>query len=125
MRIATPKQPYKIILVDYEFFLDYDSMPSNFESIRLGKKSGESVVTDIRSQQNLPTDKVNYRLNYSSEWSLLVKRTPLPDGQLVPSPSRLYNNRIPISASKFKHLKKAETSNRKRTPLFLRQLTKT
>lgn len=104
MRIARPKHPYMITLADHDFFLDYHSLCGNFESIRPGKKYGESVVTDIRSLQYLPTGEINYRLNYSSEWSLLVKRTPTPDGELVPSPTRLYNNRIPISDSKFKQL---------------------
>lgn len=104
MRTARPKHPYAIIPVDHDFFLDYQSICGNFESIRPGKNYGESVNTDIRSLQYLPTGEVNYRLNYSSEWSLLVKRTPTPDGELVPSPTSLYNNRIPISDSKFKQL---------------------
>jgi len=46
MRLARPKQPYNIKVLNFDFFLNYDKT-CTLNSLRPGKKVGDRVVTDI------------------------------------------------------------------------------
>lgn len=48
MRLARPKQPFNVNVVDFNFFLEYDDLDTNLQSLRPGKKTGDPTVTHIR-----------------------------------------------------------------------------
>lgn len=101
MRLARPKNPYNIKVLQHDFFLDFDNLPTNLTSIRPGKKVGDPTVTDIRQLQYLPNGEINYKLDYNDEWQSLPQRRSRAD---VVAPQQLYKNRLPITETKYRHL---------------------
>ncbi|KAF2897835.1 hypothetical protein ILUMI_08336 [Ignelater luminosus] len=102
MRVARPKQTYKIKVLDYDFFYKYDDLPTNLPSLRPGKKAGDPTVTDIRKLRYLPSGEIQYKLELTEEWKTLPqRRNNIKQKVLV---KRLYQRDLEISESKYKHL---------------------
>lgn len=101
MRLARPAKPYNIIVADFSFFLNYEDEPSNFTSIRPGKKTGDATVTDIRQLQYTETGDVNYQLDFSGIWQPLPQRRNISKNV---EPKKLYTEQLSISESKYRHL---------------------
>lgn len=99
MRAARSNQPYTVKVVDYSFFLNFASLPSNLKSLRPSKVGGQTV-TDIRAFKYMSNGDILYKINHSDEFALLPQRKPLPTSE----PEQLYQNPIPISESKYLHL---------------------
>lgn len=101
MRMARPNLPYAIKVLDYTFFKKFEQ-PSNFQSIRPGKRAKDPTVVDIRQIKYLPDGKVFYTLDYSENWHELPHHRSIQ--ALISYNVPLYKNPIPISDEKFKHL---------------------
>lgn len=97
---ARPTQPYKVNHIDYTFFLNYDGLPSNFTSIRPGKKAGDPTVTEIRALLYRQGE-VWYKLMHSDDWKLLPQQRKQ---DLYQTPSSLYEEPKKIDKSKFDQL---------------------
>ena len=68
------QKPFIIKALDYSFFKNYDSLQSNFKSIRPGIKPGDNVVTDIRALLYKPTGEVAYKLRHNEEYQDLPQQ---------------------------------------------------
>lgn len=100
MRMARRELPYNIKFLDYKFFKKYD-MPSNFTSIRPGKRKLDPVVVDIRQLKYLPDGKVLFTLDYSENWQTLDYKREV---RALESYKPLYKTQLPISDDKDNHL---------------------
>lgn len=100
MRLARPKQPYNVNVVDFNFFLKYEDLATNLSSLRPGKKTGDPTVTDIRQLRYLPNGEICFQLGYAGEWNPLPQRRK--PGTSVPK--KMYCSELPIAESKFRHL---------------------
>ena len=108
MRKARPQHPYTVKDLDYTFFRDFESVPSNFRSIRPGFKSGDPVVTNIRGILYDPSGNVKFKLRHSDPLALLPQRRPSqPD--LQSQPTSLYSSPVKIKRDKFKHLQELKS----------------
>lgn len=100
MRMARPSNPYNVKVVDFTFFKKYE-LPSNFRSIRPGKRVRDPVVVDIRQLKYLPNGEVFYTLDYTDIWQNLPCKREL---QSLSSYPALHKHQLPISDEKFEHL---------------------
>lgn len=101
MRLARPNLPYDVKVLDYTFFKKFEQ-PSNFQSIRPGKRARDPTVVDIRQIKYQPDGKVFYTLDYSQNWHELPHQRLAQEIESYKVP--LYNKPIPISEEKYKHL---------------------
>lgn len=100
MRMARPSNPYNVKVLDFTFFKNYE-LPSNFSSIRPGKRVRDPVVVDIRQLKYLPNGQVFYTLDYTDNWQIISYKREV---QILSSYPALYKRQLPISDDKFKHL---------------------
>ncbi|CAH2004694.1 unnamed protein product [Acanthoscelides obtectus] len=101
MRSARPKQPYKINVLDYKFFLNFEKLSTNLRSLRPGKKVGDPHVVDIRALEYRPTGDIFYKIRHSEEFEELPQRVFT---RYVQKPPPLYSCEIPIAETKWKCL---------------------
>ncbi|XP_036340385.1 uncharacterized protein LOC118749699 [Rhagoletis pomonella] len=94
--------PLKVHHVDYKYFLDYESIPKRYVSIRPGKKSGEPTVNMIRALAYDPSGIIYYKTNINDDYNVLPQRTQQKFRDI--EPSQLHTERIPISKKKWEHL---------------------
>nr|CAH7723171.1 unnamed protein product [Callosobruchus chinensis] len=82
MRQARAKQPYLVNYVHYWFFKNFESLPTNFKSIRPGKKTGDPTVGDIRA---LRYDKgqVDFKKDIPMNGLVFLKEDPQMNRELV------------------------------------------
>lgn len=97
---ARSTQPYTINHLEYRFFKNYEAVPSNYNSIRPGKKAGDPTVTDIRVLLYKNGDTM-YKLRHTENWTLLPQRRK---SDLYESPKALYAEPRKIEKSKFENL---------------------
>ncbi|CAG9792677.1 unnamed protein product [Diatraea saccharalis] len=71
---ASPRNAYVVKSMDYDFFLNYVDLDSNFKSIRHGRKKGDPVVVNIRGLKYLPDGSVLYKLRHIDEWTMIPQR---------------------------------------------------
>lgn len=107
MQQARPRNPYDVKSIHYDFFLNYEELPSNFKSIRPGKKKGDPVVVDVRGLKYLPDGSVLYKLRHTEEWTVLPQRRSVSREPFLPTP--LYQQSIKITESKHKHLQELKS----------------
>lgn len=100
MRMARPSYPYNIKVLHFGFFKKFE-LPSNFSSIRPGKRVRDPVVVDIRQLKYSPNGEVLYNLDYTDNWQKLSYKR---EAQALSSYPILYKSQLPISDDKFKHL---------------------
>lgn len=101
MQLARSNQPYKIKNVHFDFFLNYYQLPTNLNSLRPGKKAGDPLVTDIRRLRYLRSGDIQFKLNYTGPWVDLPQRRRISS---LAVPTRLYDQPISITESKYRHL---------------------
>lgn len=106
MRLARSTNPYEIKHLDYTFFKKYE-LPSNFDSIRPGKRVRDPVVVDIRQLKYLPNGEVYFTLDYSEEWTVMPRRRE--NQKMEVYKEQLYKNQLPISDDKYKHLQELKS----------------
>lgn len=106
MRLARSKNPFEIKHLDYTFFKKYE-LPSNFDSIRPGKRVRDPVVVDIRQLKYLPNGEVYFTLDYSEEWTVMPRRRENKNMEVYKE--QLYTGQLPISDDKFKHLQELKS----------------
>ena len=95
-------KPYDVKYLDHTFFEDF-SITSTFKSIRPGSKAGDPVVVDIKAMRCEPRGEISYKLNFLDEW----KYIPMKRGEFTEikkTASQLHSVRLPITASKYRHL---------------------
>lgn len=95
-------RPYKVIYLDHTFFKKYSNL-QYVSSIRPGKKKGDPVVTNLRVIQYNSEGTIQFKLNFSDEFSELPQRIKKPSQEEVSLPA-LYTKRIPIKSRLFKDL---------------------
>lgn len=102
MKLARPHKPYNVKVLDYTFFKRFDSMESNFKSIRPGQ---HAVVTDIRALLYKPSGHVAYKLKHTEEYQDLPQHrsSALKDNSTKSIPV-LYQHPLKIKKEKYKHL---------------------
>lgn len=106
MRLARPKQPYNINVIYFNFFLKYDGLDTNLQSLRPGKKTGDPTVTDIRQMRYLPSGEICYQLGFTDEWNQLPQRRKKTG---TGTPTKMYNSELQIAESKFRHLQELKS----------------
>lgn len=94
--------PYEARNLDHTMFLDYSkSEQMKYSDIRPGSKPGDPCVTDIRELQYNPSGVIEYKLDHSSDWTKLPKKSrQLTKVKFL----KLYKQRLPISKRKFNDL---------------------
>ncbi|GFR99668.1 ribosome-recycling factor [Elysia marginata] len=95
-------KPYEVQYLDHAFFKDF-STTCTLKSIRPGVKPGDPVVVDIKALRYEPEGGLLYNLCFSSKW----KAIPMKQGKSTHTknaPSPLHSARLPIAASKYRHL---------------------
>jgi len=107
MRLARCNQPYKINVLEYSFFKNYDDVCS-LTSLRPGKKTGDKVVTDICKIQYTHEGEILYKTEFEDGWTKLPeqKKVKITRRTVIESQTltNLYNAPLPISDTKFKDL---------------------
>lgn len=97
----TNPSPYEVHSLKYSFFKDYSKI-QYYSSIRPGNRAGDNVVNDIRSLKYNPNGTIEYKIMYDDDWTLLPRRTRLPNTNI--EPPALYNSKININLRKFQDL---------------------
>lgn len=93
-------QPYIIHHLDYNFFKNYEALPSNYSSIRPGKKSGDPTVADVRGLL-YKDGEVFYKICHSHGYQPLPQRRNIQNQAELKS---LYSQLPKIEKSKFDSL---------------------
>ena len=106
MKLARPGAPYDIKVLDYSFFKNYESMDSNFRSIRPGTQAGQSIVTDIRALEYKPTGEVGYKLRHTEEYRELPQKRACRQStsDTTCTSTQLYQAPLKLKKDKFSHL---------------------
>jgi hypothetical protein len=104
MRQARPQQPYRVKILDYNFFFNFE-VPSNVSSIRPNDRTCEATVNQIRGLRYADGE-IGYKLRHPHEWTIMHKRIVLTRGvnRLNPPLMPLYASTLKISKDKYKHL---------------------
>lgn len=95
-------RPFQVEYIRHTFFKDFSNL-KNYNSIRPGSKPGDPTVTDLCALQYSPGCKIKYKLEFSSDWADLERRTRsvnLGNGKM----ENLYKKQVPIKKSKYDHL---------------------
>lgn len=97
--------PFEVVYLSHDFFKNYDDKSViRFHSIRPGKAKTDPTVNDLRCLRYDSNGKIFFKINFDEEFKELPQRPikpPLPnDFCLKP----LFNGRLPIKQSKWKHL---------------------
>lgn len=109
-KTACSKKPYKVDYLLHDFFKKCDNIRF-FKSIRPGRASGSSVVTDLKALKYCK-DGVFYKLRQPDNWEILPIRlnintvTTVNFANLPP----LHKTRLKIKAEKFQHLQQLKQS---------------
>lgn len=100
--------PYQVEYLDHTYFLNFANFGS-LKSIRPGRAVGDPTVTSMKGIRYLPTGVIDFKLDFSHDWS------PLPDkrGDHLPdlgeSPEQLYNEKLKIAKNKYDHLQQLKS----------------
>lgn len=100
--------PYESRYVSYSYFKDFSKKETLvYDSIRPGRVKGDPTVYDISAIRYNPNGKIETKQDFKSEYKELPRR---PKSSLFVSEfPPLYNQKIPIQASKFKHLQELKS----------------
>lgn len=102
-----PSRPVNVKYVRYSFFKDFKQL-NTYSSIRPGSKAGEPTVTNLRVLRYGPDGTIQYKLGFSEEYKDFPRRAKVQNPS-VGTVTQLHQNRIPIKASKFKHLQELKS----------------
>lgn len=97
-------EPYDVVYIDHTFFKSFKKV-SFFKTIRPGRDTGDSKVTDIRALKYTPDGEIFYKLRFPNAWNILPQRKNV---HVVPvkwsNLDQLYNEKRPISKRKYEDL---------------------
>ncbi|XP_075160230.1 uncharacterized protein LOC142233263 [Haematobia irritans] len=85
----------------HSYFLDYDSLPKLYSSIRPGKIAGDPTVNMIRALGYDTSGTIYFKTNIKEEYAILPNRKAKDTHDNQPSP--LHSQRIKISKKKWEH----------------------
>lgn len=104
--------PFEVFYLTHEFFMDYSDV-GPYKTIRPGRKKGDATVTDVHCYKYHPqTDSNKAPLQFKIRFNDELQDIPIPrdfsknENKL---PTRLYNGKLPIPLSKFKHLQELKS----------------
>ena len=101
MKEARPTKPYIVKELSYDFAKDFSQLKF-LDSIRPGRKAGEPLVHQLRALRYLPTGKVDFKIDFSDEYTELPQRVrPFNDTWEI---RQLHMQRLKIKQTKFQHL---------------------
>lgn len=104
---ARPTSPYKVHYVSHNFFKDFSELRM-YASIRPGRKAGDPTVTDLRCLKYLPTEEIQWRLQYTDDWHQQLPSRRASSTASVPCSLEqlqpLYHSSLKIKKDKFKDL---------------------
>lgn len=92
-------RPYEVKYLSHDFFSDYAN-----EKLCTSIRPGTLKVTDIRCIKYLPEGKIMYKCNFSEEYKDLPQRIKPFKKIANYLPPKLYNTRLKIKSSKWRHL---------------------
>ncbi|KAF4514107.1 UNVERIFIED_CONTAM: hypothetical protein B566_EDAN019077 [Ephemera danica] len=92
--------PYEVRQYSHKEFRDYSQI-----KIYTSIKPGENKVVDIRCLRYTPDLNIFYKLNYTDEWRAMPNKARTQEFNIVP----LYEYRLPIKESKFRHLQELKS----------------
>ena len=101
MKEARPTKPYIVKELSYDFVKDFSQLKF-LDSIRPGRKAGEPLVHQLRALRYLPTGKVDFKIDFSDEYTELPQRVrPFNDTWEI---RQMHMQRLKIKQTKFQHL---------------------
>ncbi|XP_075155531.1 uncharacterized protein LOC142228881 [Haematobia irritans] len=86
----------------YDFFLDFESIPKRYTSIRPGRSSGDPTFNKLRALGYDNSGSLYYKTDICAEYEILPQRRATTYKSAQPSP--LYSNKIELSKKKWDHL---------------------
>lgn len=103
-------RPYNVKYLKHSFFKNANSIQF-YNSIRPGRTTGDSKVTDIRALQYNPNGKIYFKLRFIDQWTELPtrKNTTVSTVALNDLP-QLYKDRLKIKKRKFDDLQALKQS---------------
>jgi len=106
--IASCRQsrPIDVKYVLHSFFKDMKKL-NMYNSIRPGSRVGDPTVTNLRVLRYSPDGTIQYKLGFGDHFKDFPRKSKGPND--VEDVSQLHLNRIPIKASKFKHLQELKS----------------
>ena len=101
MRECRPAAPFKVKEVMCDFFKDFTGI-KYVDSIRPGRRAGEPQVHNLRVLRYLPTPAIEYKTDFSDEFSPLPQRMHqrLNDWEI----RQLHQQALCIKPTKYQHL---------------------
>lgn len=96
-------KPFDVMYLEHNFFKNFSSL-SCYKSIRPGRTTGDSKVTDIRALMYSPSGCISYKLRFGDPWTLLPQRKSVVQAQLFEEMTSLHKERIKIKARKYNDL---------------------
>ena len=102
-----PSRPVNVKYVLHPFFKDMKSLKS-YSSIRPGNRAGDPTVTNLRVLRYSPDGTIQYKLGFNDQYHDFPRKAKIniTENNTI---SDLHMNRIPIKASKFKHLQELKS----------------
>lgn len=101
--------PYEVYLLDYTFFKNYSLADhQRYSTIRPGRRPQDPTVTDLRVLEYCPeTAEIKFKLSFDEELQTLpVRSKPIA---IIENYPPLSENRLPIPATKWKHLQQLKS----------------
>lgn len=120
MRRARPSHPYKVKVLDYSFFRNYE-VSSKLSSLRPGKKVGDPVVCDIKALKYETNGEILYKENHTAQFKPLPQK--IKRSTCTATLCSLYDRPLSISESKFRHLQETKDVIEKDHHAFFDNLT--
>uniref|UniRef100_A0A034WBB7 Uncharacterized protein n=1 Tax=Bactrocera dorsalis TaxID=27457 RepID=A0A034WBB7_BACDO len=97
-------EPYDVTYLDHTFFKSFKNV-SFFKTIRPGRGTGDSKVTDIRALKYTPDGEIFFKLRFPHEWKILPQRKCMHLAPLLwYNLDQLYHEKRPISKRKYEDL---------------------
>ena len=97
-----PKQPYEVIELTHEFFLDFSGV-KYVESIRPGRGAGDPVVHDLRALRYTHSPPaIAYKTSFNEDYKDLPQRLRVPRERW--EMKAMFTSRLRIKKSKYDHL---------------------
>ncbi|KAJ8891999.1 hypothetical protein PR048_004564, partial [Dryococelus australis] len=94
MRLARPAKPYKVYVLDYNFFKNCEAVATNFTSLQPGKKSSDPVITDIRALKYLSSSEILYKKDHTADYDMWPQKRRRSTFTACSDPPSLYKQQL-------------------------------
>lgn len=98
--------PYKVQYLQHSYFSKYSDLQF-VTSIRPGNKKGDPVLTNLKCIKYTPDGEIKVKLDFKEEFSSLPRRIKKLTNEV--QVKSLYQNKITLQPSKFKHLQEMKS----------------